>query len=760
MNRCVAETDPLGRTTRAGYDAAGRQAWQETPTAAAPPGPTTPPAGPPSMAVDGRTVTALDARPARAGPSGSPTTPARRHGVEHELEWNRRGQLVRRTPRRARGRRGPTTPTAAAPSMTTPDGTHHPLRLRRRRPARLGRPPAARPRDVRPRRRRRLVAALAGGLIQSWEHRDGFVVAHTVTDADGATRTDDRPRRRRPHHPRHRDRRRPASTTDYAYDGACQLIEARTGPATRLVDAVALRRRRPPGRRVDRRRGPSSTSTTPPVSCSPPSTPTAATTRYTYDGARPPDPHRATTDGRVARVRVERRPATSPASSDRAGDRSARTTLHADALGELAIASTAPSSSGTPPPTPAPRSWPATPRSSPPDPSRASATGWTAPGWRTARSHRRRPVGRRAGTRPARRACAARRSAPSGELSVDGLEWLGARVYDPASRGFLSVDPLDPVAGAGWAGNPYSYAGNDPLHALDPTGLRPVTDAELAAYRDQQRHRRRQLAGVGDWIKNNWEYVAGGAMVIAGGVLIATGVGGPAGHDAGLRRRRHHHPEGHHRRGQLGPGRRLRCPRRASAGRGSPRALGLTGTRAAVVAGVSSGGISGGVMSGYQYATGPGPHTPGGFARATIIGTGSGALLGGAGGGAGHAIGGRIMNSMTHNPGSSTMTMGRFMETRVIPYADTHGFGYYRGTPTGLYNAMDNHLPDSVAERANMWINNKWINYQMMEGKNLVDIGMPDGWTGGTGPYYGMELDQVSGYGQYSQDIQAAGDLR
>jgi YD repeat-containing protein len=24
MNRCIAETDPIGRTTRAGYDAAGR----------------------------------------------------------------------------------------------------------------------------------------------------------------------------------------------------------------------------------------------------------------------------------------------------------------------------------------------------------------------------------------------------------------------------------------------------------------------------------------------------------------------------------------------------------------------------------------------------------------------------------------------------------------------------------------------------------------------------------------------------------------
>ena len=36
----------------------------------------------------------------------------------------------------------------------------------------------------------RLTSAVAGGILQSWEHRDGFVVAHTVTDGDGATRTD------------------------------------------------------------------------------------------------------------------------------------------------------------------------------------------------------------------------------------------------------------------------------------------------------------------------------------------------------------------------------------------------------------------------------------------------------------------------------------------------------------------------------------------------------------------------------------------
>ena len=39
----------------------------------------------------------------------------------------------------------------------------------------------------------------------------------------------------------------------------------------------------------------------------------------------------------------------------------------------------------------------------------------------------------------------------SGEVILNGLEWLGARVYDPTSRGFLSADPLDAVTGAGWS---------------------------------------------------------------------------------------------------------------------------------------------------------------------------------------------------------------------------------------------------------------------------------------------------------------------
>ncbi|QWL32169.1 EndoU domain-containing protein [Rathayibacter toxicus] len=37
------------------------------------------------------------------------------------------------------------------------------------------------------------------------------------------------------------------------------------------------------------------------------------------------------------------------------------------------------------------------------------------------------------------------------------------------------------------------------------------------------------FAAAGDWLAHNWEYLAGGAMVIGGGALMLTGVGGPIG---------------------------------------------------------------------------------------------------------------------------------------------------------------------------------------------------------------------------------------
>ncbi|MEU4694707.1 DUF6531 domain-containing protein [Actinoplanes sp. NPDC023714] len=114
-----------------------------------------------------------------------------------------------------------------------------------------------------------------------------------------------------------------------------------------------------------------------------------------------------------------------------------------------------------------------------------------------------------------------------GELEFAGLTWLRHRVYDPSTRGFLSPDLLPAVPGTAWSANPYHYAGNDPVNHADPLGLRPISDSELAAYRD----------GLGsgffedaaDWTADNWEYLAAGAMVAGGVALMFTGVGGPAG---------------------------------------------------------------------------------------------------------------------------------------------------------------------------------------------------------------------------------------
>src|SRR5262249_12591144 len=72
-----------------------------------------------------------------------------------------------------------------------------------------------------------------------------------------------------------------------------------------------------------------------------------------------------------------------------------------------------------------------------------------------------------------------------GELTADGLLWQRERLLDPATRSFLSADPLDHIPGMPGAANPYHYAYNDPIGMLDPTGLRPLTDDEYHDYRTQ-----------------------------------------------------------------------------------------------------------------------------------------------------------------------------------------------------------------------------------------------------------------------------------
>ncbi|NRQ38596.1 DUF5615 family PIN-like protein [Nonomuraea sp. NN258] len=65
------------------------------------------------------------------------------------------------------------------------------------------------------------------------------------------------------------------------------------------------------------------------------------------------------------------------------------------------------------------------------------------------------------------------------EDASTGLTYLSARYYDPAIAKFVSTDPLLDLTKPQWT-NPYSYAGNNPVGASDPTGLKVIDDAGSA----------------------------------------------------------------------------------------------------------------------------------------------------------------------------------------------------------------------------------------------------------------------------------------
>jgi RHS repeat-associated protein len=99
-----------------------------------------------------------------------------------------------------------------------------------------------------------------------------------------------------------------------------------------------------------------------------------------------------------------------------------------------------------------------------------------------------------------------------GELEFAGDVWLRARVYEPASRSFLSPDPLPPIAGTAWEANPYSYAADNPIGFSDPLGLRPITDAEIDAIRERQIASNANRFGVMDLVH--------GALDVAGFIPV------------------------------------------------------------------------------------------------------------------------------------------------------------------------------------------------------------------------------------------------
>lgn len=237
-----------------------------------------------------------------------------------------------------------------------------------------------------------------------------------------------------------------------------------------------------------------------------------------------------------------------------------------------------------------------------------------------------------------------------GGVNIGGLEWMQARAYDPATRGFLSTDPLAPVTAAGWAGNPYSFAGNDPINQSDPQGLRPITEAELQAYRDSNNGvLGNAAAAASDWVLNNWEYIVAGALIVGGVAVMCTGIGGPIGAAmiAGA---------------AMGAGSSI-WSQKATNGSvdwgkvavdGAVGAVtGLVGGGAAaaaarmtsgvtsclgrnVLTGAIQGGLDGGFSGGMEYLTSGQPLTVNGFLAATGQGAATGAVLGGGGGALAH----------------------------------------------------------------------------------------------------------------------------
>jgi RHS repeat-associated protein len=106
-------------------------------------------------------------------------------------------------------------------------------------------------------------------------------------------------------------------------------------------------------------------------------------------------------------------------------------------------------------------------------------------------------------------------------LTVGTLTFLGARVLDQASSQFLTPDPLLTVPGSNGAASAYTYAWNDPVNFVDPTGMRPISQQEWNAIREREEQGR--LGQAWQAIQDDpWGSLAAGAVIVTGAVLCFT----------------------------------------------------------------------------------------------------------------------------------------------------------------------------------------------------------------------------------------------
>ncbi|NNC11906.1 type IV secretion protein Rhs [Planctomonas sp. JC2975] len=526
MDRLVAETDPLGRSTTAGYDPAGRQLWQQSPDGHRLAFAYDAFGAVESTSVDGEVIASNTYDTAGRAVSILDRTGAEE--LTHLKQWDRAGRLVRHSRISSDGtdrsltwtydRAGRRTSMVDAFGRTTSYHYDDAGRLERVEHPVLGstmlRHDAA----------GRLVAAETSdprGRVtrQTWAWTDGVITSHTAVTGDETSDTviD-----------RDADGRissitRDGVSTRYGYDVAEQLTElvadgvsqswsfdlgGRVASQT-VGGALESYSYDPAGQLVAVHHG------------------DGTTTRHEYD----PDGARTRTvlpDGTVRSYEWTATGWLSGLTSTSTGGDGATTVFETDAIGQLTeagsntlwwdTAATVPTLVGV-------GSVPVLPLG----PVTGIGDRWITAGWRTTRGD---------STNPWQIASVATLPdgfglTASGTLSLARsagfapLEWLGARTYDPATHGFLATDPLPPVPGAGWASNPYSYAGNNPLAFSDPTGLHPLTDDELR--KQTQGWLSKAWDATTHWVGDNWEYLVAGAAIVGGIALMCTGVGGPAG---------------------------------------------------------------------------------------------------------------------------------------------------------------------------------------------------------------------------------------
>jgi len=94
-------------------------------------------------------------------------------------------------------------------------------------------------------------------------------------------------------------------------------------------------------------------------------------------------------------------------------------------------------------------------------------------------------------------------------------------VLDQASRQFLTPDPLLAVPGSNGAASAYTYAWNDPVNFVDPTGMRPISREDWNAIRGREEQGR--LGQAWQAIQDDpWGSLAAGAVIVTGAVLCFT----------------------------------------------------------------------------------------------------------------------------------------------------------------------------------------------------------------------------------------------